>query len=172
MSTARPSPRPKFSLTSEHPPEEVCRRVNEMIQKSESLRGIAFAHRLEIGIDGREHHFFSPQLVVEVTPDGGGSRLAARFGPDPYVWGLYVMGSGALSLATLFSLCAGFGQWTIGQRPTALMAAPAAAVLAGLAYGASYVGQGLGFDQMYSLRHSLEHAVDGRDADPPSTLTG
>lgn len=139
--------------------------MQRLIEGDPRLRGIAFEDRLEIAIDGPDHHFFSPQLVVRVRPVADGSALDARFGPDPYVWALYLLGAGALSLVTLFAAIVGLGQWTVGQRPTALAVAPAAAALAALVYGASYVGQGLGSDQMYLLRHSLETAVEGREPD-------
>lgn len=137
-----------------------------MLDGSERLRGIAFDHRLEIAIHGDEHHFYSPQLVVRVTAtDDGGSRLEARFGPDPYVWAFYLLGSGALLLLTTFATMLGIGQWWIGLSPTGLYVAPAAAVLAGLVYGASFVGQGLASDQLYFLRSALTDAVDGLESE-------
>jgi hypothetical protein len=155
-------------LTSPHAPGEVRRRVHRLITGSPRLRGLALDERLELGIDGKENHFYSPQLVVRVAEDGPGSRLEARFGPDPYVWAFYVMGSGGLGVLTFFASMFGVGQWMVGQTPTALLVAPGAAVLAGLVYGASFVGQGLGSDQMYFLRHSLEEAIDGHDPDEPA----
>lgn len=160
MST-RPSPRPRFVLASPHAPAEVRRRVHALIGDSPRLRGLALEERLELGIDGAENHFYSPQLVVRVAPTETGSTLTARFGPDPYVWAFYVMGSGGLCVLTFFASMFGIGQWMVGQAPTALLVAPGAAVLAGLVYGASFVGQGLGSEQMYFLRHSLVQAVDG-----------
>ena len=165
--SARPSPRPRFTLKCPHAPAEVRRRVHGLIEGSERLRGLAQAERLELAIDGKENHFYSPQLVVRVEADGEGSKLDARFGPDPYVWAFYVMGSGGLCVLTFFASMFGIGQWMVGQAPTALFVAPGAAVLAGLVYGASYVGQGLGSEQMYFLRHSLEHAIDGIDEEAP-----
>ena len=163
MAQKRPSPRPTFTLWSAHPPVEVRRRVHQLIKGSPRLRGLAQDERLEIGIDGDENHFYSPQLVVRVFADGDGSRLDARFGPDPWVWSFYVLGAGGLGVLTFFAAMFGIAQWILGQAPTALFVAPGAAILAGLVYGASFVGQGLGSDQMYFLRHSLEETVDGEE---------
>jgi hypothetical protein len=136
--------------------------VTELLRGSVRLRGIAFEHRLEISIGGKEVRFWSPQIVASVSPaDDGGAVIAARFGPDPYVWAFYVLCYGALSLATLFATVFGLVQWSLGQSPTALYVAPGAAVLAALVFGASFVGQGLGVDQMYFLRASLSSAVEG-----------
>ncbi|MBX7196918.1 MAG: hypothetical protein K1X94_33015 [Sandaracinaceae bacterium] len=146
--------------------------MHALIEGSERLRGLALEERVELGIDGKENHFYSPQLVVRVRPEGDGAFLEARFGPDPYVWAFYVMGSGGLTVLTFFASMFGVGQWMVGQTPTALFVAPAAATLAGLVYGASYVGQGLGQDQMYFLRHSLEHTLDGVELeDEPKAST-
>ncbi|GAB4207907.1 MAG: hypothetical protein OHK0013_25890 [Sandaracinaceae bacterium] len=139
--------------------------MHRLIEGSARLRGLALEERLELGIDGKENHFYSPQLVVRVAPEGNGARLEAHFGPDPYVWAFYVMGSGGLTVLTFFATMFGIGQWMVGQTPTALLVAPGAAVLAGLVYGASFVGQGLGSEQMYFLRHALVEAVDGHDAE-------
>lgn len=165
--SARPRPRPRFRLKTALTPTEVRDRVHTLLTTNERVRGIAFEHRLEIAIGGDEVHFYSPQLVVKVEPDAdGGSLLHARFGPDPYVWAFYVMGTGLLTLVTCFALVFGLVQLTLDESPTALFAAPAAAAVAALVYGASFVGQGLGHDQMYFLRSSLIATVEGTDVGP------
>jgi len=169
--TARPSPRPRFSLASPHAPAEVRRRVHALISGSPRLRGLALEERIEIGIDGAENHFYSPQLVVRVSPFEAGTRLEARFGPDPYVLAFYVDGSGGLCVLTFFASMFGIGQWMVGQAPTALLVAPGAGLLAGLVYGASFVGQGLGSEQMYFLRHSLVEAIDAQELEESATTT-
>lgn len=153
---ARPRPRPRFALSSRSSPAELCVRVNARIKADPRLRGIALAQRIELAIDGDEHHFWSPQLVLQVQEaEDGGTLLEARFGPDPYVWALYLFSYGALLVLTFWALIFGVVQWTLGQPPTALWAAPALALLAALVYGASFVGQGLGAEQMYFLRATM-----------------
>ena len=58
-------------------------------------------------------------------------------------------------------VCVTFGisQWVAGDAPWVLALLPLAVVLPGLVYGAAYVGQGLGSDQMFALRAFLERAV-------------
>lgn len=161
---ARPRPRPRFVLRSPLPPAEVAERVNEFIKSSSRVRGIAFDHRIELAIDGDEHHFWSPQVVAKVAPaEDGGTRIEARFGPDPYVWAMYVFGYGTLTAVSVFSAMFGVAQLTLGQKPTAFYVAPGAAVLAALAFGASFVGQGLGSEQMYFLRATLAKVTDADD---------
>ncbi len=163
---SRPRPRPRFVLRSPLAPAEVAARVNELIRTSPRVRGIAFDHRIELAIDGPEHHFWSPQVVAKMTPtESGGADIDARFGPDPYVWAMYVFGYGTLTVVSVFSAMFGIAQLTLKQQPTAFFVAPAAAVLAGLVFGASFVGQGLGSEQMYFLRATLAKVTESDD--PP-----
>jgi hypothetical protein len=99
------------------------------------------------------------QLTIDVETEGDGSILRARFGPHPHVWTLYVM-LYSTSLA-IFIGCVMFGisQWMVGSRPWGLYLSPAALILSGLVYGASYVGQGLGSLQMQELRSFVEKAL-------------
>jgi hypothetical protein len=145
-------------------PSELRRRANSFIQSSPHVRGIAFDHRIEIAIDGEDHHFWSPQLVVDVKEAEGGAELEAQFGPDPYVWAMYLLGYGALSVTSFFAAMYGIAQWTLDRTPTAFFVAPVAAVLAALVYGASFVGQGLGSEQMYFLRATLTTLANAEGA--------
>lgn len=164
---SRPSPRPRFEIDSPLSPEIVARRVNDFLKGTDDIRGIAFPTRIELAIGGADHHFWSPQLVAEVEElDEGGARLRARFGPDPYVWALYLLSYVALTIVTLLALAFGVSQVLVGQPPTALYAVPAFALLAGLVFGASFVGQGLGSDQMYRLRATLEELTETGRVDP------
>lgn len=170
MAETRPSPRPTFSLRSPLTPSELRKRTNAFIQGSPKVRGIAFDHRIEIAIDGDDHHFWSPQLVVEVKAADGCAALEARFGPDPYVWAMYVLAYGALTVLTFFASMYGIAQLMLDRTPTGFYIAPIAAVLAGLVYGASFVGQGLGSEQMYFLRSTLTklaEADEGAIHEPP-----
>ena len=160
---ARPSPRPTFVLKSRLPPAEIRKRANALMKTSKRLRGIAFDDRIELAIGGAEHHFWSPQVVVKMRPEGQGALLDARFGPDAYVWALYLLLYGAALLLTCWALMFGLVQWTLGQSPVALLATPVLALLAGLVYGASFVGQGLGSEQMYFLRATLVQLAESDD---------
>lgn len=136
------------------------------LKASKRVRGVALADRIELSMAGEDLKFWSPQLVIDVEADGqGGAHLRARFGPDPYVWALYMLSYLALTLLTLLSLAYGFSQLVLGRPPTGLYVAPVGAVLAGLVYGASYVGQGLGSEQMYLLRATLTDTVEATEHD-------
>ena len=161
----RPKPRPRFTVTSPLAPSEIRKRVNALLKTSTRFRGIAFDDRIELAIGGDDLRFWSPQLVVRVTAtDDGGSSLDARFGPDAYIWALYLFAYGAMSVVTLWALIFGLVQVSLGQSPTALLVAPVLGVLAGLVYGASFVGQGLASEQMYALRATLTQLAEAAEA--------
>jgi len=119
--------------------------------------------RVELLTSEEKVRFWSPQLTIDVEEEGDGALLHARFAPHPHVWTLYVM-LYSTSLA-FFVGCVMFGisQWMVGSEPWGLYLIPAAFVLSGLVYGASYVGQGLGSLQMLELRSFVETALSSRD---------
>lgn len=156
----RPSPRPTFKLESPHSLEELQRRVRAFLKTTTKLRGTAYDQLIELSIHGNDHHFWSPQILAKVTEhEDRSTTLEVRFGPDPHVWALYVFTYATLTFVAIFALVWGFVQRTLGQSPTAMLIAPAALIAAALVYGAGFVGQGLGSDQMYLLRATLEKLV-------------
>ncbi|MAQ16121.1 MAG: hypothetical protein CMN30_15190 [Sandaracinus sp.] len=139
---------------------DVLARVKTALDGQSAVRGLVLPHgRIELCVPDGERRIWSPQLTVDVREEGGETTLRARFGPDPHVWTLYV----ALHAVSIFGafVCVTFGisQWVAGDAPWVLALLPLAVVLPGLVYGAAYVGQGLGSDQMFALRAFLERAV-------------
>lgn len=157
-----PRPRPRFELESDHPPEEILRRMKAFLAGNDRIKGAALVDRLEIAYVRGEQHFWSPQLIVNVSRAGGGSHLAARFGPHPHVWGMCMAIYLVLAFLSLIAAAYGVSQWMVHEKPTALLAIPCALVAAGLLFGASFIGQGLGFEQMYELRATLTRISEGR----------
>jgi hypothetical protein len=159
-----PEQRPRFELVTDLPAAVLAERVLKLVRCSSRLRGWADAERIELSIDGDEHTFWSPQLTAALRPEpGGGTRVSARLGPDPYVWALYALAYLGVGFVAIAALVFGVAQAALAQPPTGLYVGAVAAFVAMLIYGASYVGQGLGSDQMYFLRSTLEElAGDGR----------
>lgn len=160
---ARPRPRPRFERTVPLPRDEVLARVRAALGRAPSIRGLVLpTGRIELTVAEAEQHVWSPQLTVDVVdgPEESGSTLRARFGPHPNVWTLYVA---LYAVSVFFAIaCAVYGasQAILDRTPWALWLTPIAVVLAALVYGASFVGQGLGSEQMYRVRAFLDAAVD------------
>ncbi len=81
---------------------------------------------------------------------------------------IYVM----LAIIALGGLTYGIVQYTLGQPPWSLLVAPASVALFGFVYGATLIGQGLGAEQMHTMRslvdrvcaEALDRRVDGHAA--------
>ena len=67
-------------------------------------------------------------------------------------------------MVALLSLVYGYVQWSLGHAPWAALGCPAALALMGFEYGAAFIGQGLGAEQMYTLRSLLDGALDAAEA--------
>jgi hypothetical protein len=135
--------------------------VKEFLAGSKQLRGIALEHRIELSFIGEDHHFYSPQVLVHVRPaESGGSTLNAQLGPDPHIWSLYIFTYVSMVVLAIFAAVFGAVQWSLGQTPYIFALSPFAAIVAALVYGASFVGQGLGAEQMYLLRATLTKLAD------------
>jgi hypothetical protein len=82
-----------------------------------------------------------------------------------------------LAIIALGGLSYGIVQYTLRQSPWSLLIAPAAAALFGFVYGATLIGQGLGAEQMYTMRSLVDRVcmdalgtpVDLRAAITPQT---
>jgi hypothetical protein len=151
-------------MTTPHEPAEVIQRVKVALKAGRgAIVGQAFPGRVEITVPRRDTHLWSPQLIVDVRPTEGGSRLEGRFAPHPHVWTMYVGACAIASMATFGALVLAFAQWMMNERMWGLWVAPGTAVLAGLTFGAAFVGQGLSTQQMFLLRDFLRGAVEVTD---------
>jgi hypothetical protein len=161
--TKLPRARPRYELESDLPPERIVEEVRAFFRTNDLIKGLALTHRVEMAFSQDEQHIWSPQLIADLRVEGSTTRLSVRFGPHPHVWGMYLAGYFMLGTLSLIALSYGFSQLTLGQSPTAFFVLPGAALLFGLLYGASFVGQGLGFDQMVRLRDALQRLAVTRE---------
>jgi hypothetical protein len=156
-----PRARPRFSLELRLAPEVVVERVRKHLEVDRAVTGAVFRRTLLLTVSDEDTHFWSPHLDVQLD-DGkdGGTLLTAMFAPHPQIW------TGFLAVQALFAfLSIGAAAWLtsvlmLGQSPT--VAAGALGLMlfgGGFAYGAAYVGQGLGSEQMYVLRAFLDAAL-------------
>ncbi len=170
LKSAQPRPRPRFELFRPEAPEVLLTRVKRALAADRSVCGLVLPpRRIELRVPDADRRLWSPQLTVDVTPTDEGSRIWARFGPDPHVWTFYI----ALHAISVFGafVCLAFGisQWVAGGSPWVLYLTPLSVVLSGLVHGAAYVGQGLGSQQMYKVRVFLEEAIAQSDDGRPES---
>jgi len=135
------------------------------------VNGVVVPPNIDLHIRADSRHFFSPMLSLKVVDDDEGDQvlLLGRFAPRSDIWMLYMAVYGVLGLVGTAGLMYGTAQWLLGQPPWALIILPLALLGIGLVYGAAFIGQGLGAQQMYALRSFLDHVLEAI-GHPPSTI--
>jgi hypothetical protein len=159
--TKTPRARPRFALELPLAPDAVVERVRKQLEVDRSVSGAIARRTLLLTVCEEDTHFWSPHLDVQLD-DGkdGGTLLTAMFAPHPQIW------TGFLAIQALFAfLSIGAAVWLtsvlmLGQAPLVALGTLGLMLFGGgFAYGAAYVGQGLGSEQMYVLRAFLDAAL-------------
>ncbi len=122
-------------------------------------------------------HFWSPYLQLEIRLKSEepwasddtieGDMLFGRFSPHPNVWTGFMAVYALLAMVAMGGAVYGVSEWMLGEPPYAWLAVPAALALGGFVYGAVFIGQGLGAEQMYELRSAVDRACLRCDTVPP-----
>ncbi len=158
--------RPVFVLP--HPrPQAVLEALAEVLPDDLHCEGTVLRGHAIVRIVPAHRHFWSPQLELDAQlPDPTDEyapaepRLLGRFAPHPHVWTLFMAIYGLIAIGGTAGAMWGLSQWTLGLSPWALWAVPAAIFLAAFVYGAVFIGQGLGAEQMYELRSVVDRAAE------------
>jgi hypothetical protein len=167
-----PRARPRFTLELPLAPDVVVERVRKHLEVDRGVTGALFRRTVLLTVRDEDTHFWSPHLDVQLD-DGkdGGTLLTAMFAPHPQIWTSFI------AVQALFALLSiGAGVWLtstliLGHDPTAALVSLGLMLFGGgFAYGAAYVGQGFGSEQMYVLRAFLDAAL--RDESPPGGSRG
>lgn len=161
----RPHMRPRIELSVGMSPEAVLARLRERLSGPDCpCRGAVANRAIEISMCDVHRHLWSPVLSVEVQDGPEGATLRGRFGPSPNVWSLFVALYTTTAILGVAGLMYGLSQVTLGVSPWALWGVPVAAGVGAALYAASFIGQGLGAEQMFVLLDHLERAVRDDDA--------
>ncbi|MFO0626338.1 MAG: hypothetical protein U0325_12065 [Polyangiales bacterium] len=168
-SLQRPRMRPRFEVELDVAPESVLASLRRHIAEPEApVGGTILRRQAELCIPRRRAHFWSPCLSLELAEGDGPPRLRGRFSPEPGVWMLFVGIYGILAMFGVAGLMYGLSQWMVNETPWALAGAPVSLALIAFTYGAAIIGQGLGAEEMYTLRSFVDRAVDAaREASRP-----
>ncbi len=106
--------------------------------------------------DGHER-VWSPALHLHLECDADGApRLRGRFSPSSPVWTAFLAIYLGLLMLAIAAGCYGGAQMMIGEPPWAFWGLPLSVALAGFVYGAAFLGQGLGAEDMYELRSFVD----------------
>jgi len=165
--------RPRFEVEAQVEPDEVYARLRRYFNGGPgeghplAIRG----HHVEIKIPRRDHHFWSPQLNLEVHPQGEGARIEALFSPRPDIWTLFIALYAVAGFGTFLGGIFGSSQMILDQPPVGFWGVPASLLGAGVVFGASLFGQQLAQEQMERLHRMLTEAL-ASDAPPEDDVEG
>lgn len=125
-------------------------------------RGPRDEAHLMLTIRPEERHFWSPWLTVEITPRGEATHLRATFSPHPSVWTGFAFAYLILGVVCVVSLVfvASAALLPDSSQSWALWVTGGAALAIIAMWTASQIGQRLARDQMDTLRHELDRAVE------------
>lgn len=158
----RPRARPRFTLELALAPDEVAERVRAHLARSGGkITGRIFRRTIILTVCKDDTHFWSPHLDTQLDEGtDGGTRLTAMFSPAPTIWTAFLGLQLTFALLSLGAAVWVMSAWMSGES-TRLGLAILAAMLfgGGFSYGAAYVGQGIGSEQMYELRAFLMEAL-------------
>ncbi|MFO0697290.1 MAG: hypothetical protein U0230_27180 [Polyangiales bacterium] len=173
--SARPRMRPRFEVELTVPTETIVKRmVSVMQEESCAIRGEVRPRGAELRLKTGQRHFWSPFLSIAFYDDEaeGKTYLVGRFAPHPDVWTFFLCLYGLYFMVGLFGAMYGVSQWIIKQPPWAFWSVPLCLGLFAFTYGAAFIGQGLGAEQMYLMRtfvdRCLEDEPTGDGGRPPS----
>lgn len=153
--------RPTFEETLPTSISRVTAQLIAGLQDPESeVRGKVGLKSAEIVVKRGERHFWSPYLSLAFDEQDGKAIMFGRFSPHPSVWSGFIASYSILGSIAVFAAIYAFSQWSLGQPPSAIYVCIAALVLLGTSYGSTFVGQNLGSDQMYVMRHFVDRCIE------------
>lgn len=153
--------RPRFELQLPVAADEWLGELKSELQtEAAPCRGAVFRCHANLWMDDAQKTFWSPYLNIDIDEHPDGIAVRGRFSPHPNVWMLFMGIYALLGIACLAGLIYGFVQFSLGRPPWALIGAPIAAAVFGFVYGATLIGQGLGAEQMYTLRRVVDRVSE------------
>ncbi len=151
--------RPRFEIALDHPADEVWEAIEAAIASPDArCTGWVQEGAGELHVRREDEHFFSPMLCMCSDDSVEGTVLRGRFGPHPHVWMLFMAIYFICGAIAVGGSMYGISQWMMGAEPWALWFTPAGIGLAAFVYGAAFIGQGLGAEQMHWLMSVVDDA--------------
>ena len=153
----KPRLRPRFESQVPLSPDEVVARFERgLSDPTGPVRGSVRGHHIQLGMAEELRHVGSPQMELEVFPEGAHSRIQGRIGPNPHVWTLFLGLHAVVAFFGLGGTFFGVSQWLMDAAPWGLASLPVALGLHLFIAGAAFIGQGLGADQTYQMRTFMD----------------
>jgi len=154
-----PEVRPRFEIELACEADDLMDRLRTKLMRCPNCTGVSVGRHAELFVPETDRRLWSPWLSVTADEHREGMVLRCRFAPHPNIWTLYLFVAFALGFSLLVGTTWGYAQWATESTPWALISVPLVAILGGVLYMASLVGQRLGTDQMIQLRTALDELI-------------
>jgi len=153
--------RPRFEMKVECGIEDVMDRMQARLSAdAQSIEGSFTRRHGVLMMPEARRRFWSPHLGLSLEEVADGVWIRGRFSPHPHVWTAFMFVYGILFMFGVSGIVYAAVELSLGRSPWALLVPVACAALAGFVYGAAFIGQGLGAEEMYELRRFLDDCVD------------
>lgn len=158
----RPRMRPTFEIPMKADGSRTMARMKDRLDRgSRRVQGQVLKDHAYLQSPSAAQTLLSPHLNLELVRRGDHTVLRGRFSPRPNVWTGFMAIYGVLACTGIGGLMLGWAQTTVDEYPWGFWLAPASLALIAFVYGAAVIGQGLTQDEMYELRHFVDHMVAG-----------
>jgi hypothetical protein len=160
---ARPRMRPRYILDVETGADTIMSSLRGRLKASEpGLVGVFSERHGVVRLSPDRRRFWSPQLDILIEPHVEGidhSRVVVRFAPHPPVWLAFVFTYAVLFALGVSGVMYAMAELSMGRAPWCLISTGFAIGVAAFVYGAAFIGQGLGADDMFELRTWLDQCL-------------
>ncbi len=154
--------RPRFKYYSQYEPTEIQERVKKHLELDDRCIGTVIDGHIVLKIAPEEYHYWSPQLSLSLEIEKAGTLVRGLYGPNPNVWVLFVFGYGIIAFTVLFIGIIGLSRWSLGMNAPILWMLPILGSAALALYIIGQFGQKIGAEQLFTLHHFLENALEER----------
>lgn len=157
----KPRMRPRFEMKVECGVEDVMERIQARLSAGgQSIEGAFTRRHGVLMMPDTRRRFWSPQLGLSLEDVADGAWIRGRFSPHPHIWTAFMFVYGILFMFGVSGAVYAVVEFALGRSPWALLVPIGCTVLAAFVYGAAFIGQGLGAEEMYELRRFLDDCVD------------
>ena len=152
--------RPRYTFSTPLKKEGVLVKLKEALEKDASeLNGKFVKPLVVISINETDHHFWSPELTLDVEEKESETEIRCTLGPRSSLWTMFATFYGFSVLVGVAGLILGFSQLSLGMDTYGFWLIPISIVLLAGAYGIALAGQKLAYEQMLELRSFIKRTL-------------
>ena len=154
--------RPTFQFPLGLPRDEAVEAIRGALADDPALVGRwqGKGRWAEIHVPGVERRLWSPHLSIRLDDEDGRSTLFGRYAPHAEVWTFFMFLYFAVAFLAVFGAILGYVQWASDETAWGLWTVWLGVPFLVLLHVASWVGQGLGQEQMGDLRADLDRVLE------------